>query len=338
MVDRAASVRLTVFLAAVALVVAPSLAAPALAQDPESDGSPAEPATLDFVVDRDGFDYQTRFGDARGQLVNGAFDLESARLNLSYNTSSEGPDGRRSVNLSLALSGVYEFRDVNSNSRFDLGDEVVAFHSLGDSRDADVGEVDADGPIRAAKATYPLEDGGDVEFTAYVSPRLAFLERGRPVQPTDTEIDITFDGVQVESDDTSLGVAMRLESAELEQTDVREISVQGDRAAAVYQWPGTIIVDGELASVRSTVLEQRLERGDDPITQAIVVQAVDPGDEIRTQSAIEIVHTEPTGQEVLAKIVGDPLLFAGGLIAAILVVGGNAWAKLRSDSETLRDA
>lgn len=324
------------FLAAALLLLAPVLAVPAAAQDTASAQAGEEPGSMDFEVDDEGFDWVVRPGGSGGQVVNGSFDLDRARLDLSYN-SSDDPADLRTAGGGFLLSGVYEFRDVNDNNRFDLGDEVVDFHPVQTDR-AKIEEVDADGPIRAARATYPLDGGGDVQFTTYVSPRLAFLEDGRPVQPTDTELNVTLEGVETKADDSELGVAMRLEGEEIEQTASREIRITGDRADAVYSWPATANVDGETAHVRSSVLEQRVERDGDLLTQAIVVQAVDPGERIHTQSTIDIKHTEPVTQEVFSRIVGDPLLFAGGLIAAVLVVGGNAWAKLKSDgSEKLRD-
>lgn len=330
--------RIFTLLAAASLLMVPALAGSAVAQPTASAQSDDEPGSIDFEVDDDGFNYVVRPGGARGQVVNGSFDLDSARLNVSYN-SSDDPDAARSVSGSFVLSGVYEFRDVNGNNRFDLGDEVVDFHPVKKDRSAGVEEIETDGPVRAARATYPLDGGGEMQFTTHVSPQLAFLEDGRPVQPTDTELNVTLEGVDTVADDSELGVAMRLESEEIDQTGAREIRVGGDRADAVYSWPATATVDGETAHVRSSVLEQRVERDGKLVSQAIVIQAVDPGERIHTLSTIDIDHTEPPAtQQVFTRIVGDPLLFAGGLIAALLVVGGNAWAKLRSGgSEKLRD-
>lgn len=325
------------FLAAASLLLAPALAVPAAAQETAVAQAGDEPGTLDFEVDDEGFDWVVRPGGSGGQVVNGSFDLGSARLDLSYN-SSDDPTDFRTASGSFVLSGVYEFRDVNDNNRFDLGDEVVDFHPVKTDGFARIEELDVDDPIRAAQATYPLDGGGDIQFTTYVSPRLAFLDDGRPVQPTDTELNVTLEGVETTVDDSELGVAMRLEGPDIEQTAPREIHFIGDRADAVYSWPATANVDGETAHVRSSVLEQRVDRDGDLVTQAIVIQAVDPGERVHTLSTIDIKHTEPVKQQVFSRIVGDPLLFAGGLIAALLIVGGNAWAKLRSGgSEKLRD-
>jgi hypothetical protein len=319
------------------LAATPAAGQTAQAEDPTREEAPS---SLDYEVHRfDGFDYRVQIGGPHGPEFQGSFAVDEARLNLSYRATPNATEGPRSVNLSMQLDGVYEFRDLDGNGRFDLGDELVRFERVDESTRGTVQHVDAPGRIEGFRASYPVGDRGFLAYTSYVAPEVAFLTDGRPVQPMGTEVSVTLGDLDFEGEDTRFAVAWRLESDEVDRKSPREIRVSGDRANLLYTWRANADRDGASLPISTSVVEQHVNRSSGPRTEAVIVHAVPPGDSVQLADGFEVHLPAPDepGPE-FAESLGEPRTFVAGLLAAVVLVGGNAWRKIRESGPATPEA
>lgn len=314
----------------VALAAVASLAATALVPVAVADDDPRSPASLDVEVPRDdsGFSYQTstRTEDTFRQTT-GEFDMERFQFNVSY-TSSNGTSQMRSVNASLALEGVYLFQDTNENGRFDLGDRVVRFDRVQPNRWARADHVETVGELEILRATTPLEGGGEIQFDVLVSPEAINLNPDERLRPFDNRIDVTIRDLEPPAEDIHVSLATRLESGQLDRTDTNRVQVDGDGADLRYGWSDDATRDGSPTPLNSTVVEQHVTRDGQDAEELFVVHAFDPGEEVKLQHSFQVEETDSPIPAAFTEILGHPLLYLGGLVAAVVVVGGNAWLKL----------
>lgn len=287
-----------------------------------------------------GFTYSVAREDETPARLDGQFDLDRAALNVSYVAppGTEDPEeNQRRVNLSIRLSAVYAFRDVNDNQRFDLGDEVLRVDPIEQSQDAQVNELSMPGSLEGAEATYPLDHGGQARIQVFTAPGLQFVDT-RPVLPTDTELNVTLEGVDAPAEDARIALVMRVEAPSLEQVDSRLLHVNGDGARGVFSWADQAEIQNNTTQTDSTVLEQRLGNNASR-EEAIVVLATDPNERIQHEASLAVVHTQSAVAAALSQIKGDALLFGLGLTASLVLVGASAWVKLsQGSSGQVRDA
>lgn len=317
----------------IVLAAAVSLAAAALVPVATAGDDPRSPASLDVEVQGDsGFTYHMVTEEDPVREVTGSFDIDTFRMDLAY-TSSNGSAELRRVNASLALEGLYEFRDLNENGRFDLGDRIVRFDPVEPNRRAEVEHVETPGKLEILRATTPLEGDGEVQFDVYLTPESIRLTPDEDLRPLDNKIDIVLRDIRSTREDTSFGLAMRLEGSQLDRTDAREVRVEGDGANFLYEWSDTAILDGVSTPLNSTLVEQHVTRDDADHTELAVVHVLEPGNEVELEQSFRVEETSPPLSEALTGILGNPLVYLGGLVAAVLVVGGNAWLKLQENED-----
>lgn len=311
------------------LAAAASIAATALVPVAVADQDPRSSSTLDVDVERnEGFTYEmaTR-GDVQRQTT-GQFDMDAFRLNLSY-TSSNGTSELRRVNASLTLEGIYEFRDGNGNGRFDLGDEVVRFDPVQPGRWSSVDHVETPGQLEILRATTPLEGDGEVRFEVLVSPEPIRVSPERHLRPLDAKVHVTLQDLEPTGEDTRFSLAMRLEGSQLDRTDAHAVTVTGDGADLRYGWSDTATRNGVSTPLNSTLVEQDVTRDGQERTELLVLHTLEPANRIELHNSVELEETRSPIPEAFTGIVGNPPLYVGGLLAAILLVGGNAWLKLQ---------
>lgn len=324
----------------VLLAAAPAAAQPAgtSSETEDADRAVRSPWSLTFSATAfEGFQYQFFRGEGEESAVlTGRFDLDRARLNVTYTSELEDGEEPRRVHVALSVAGVYEFRDLNGNGRFELGDEIVRFHKIGEAYTAQLERLSMPGAVEGARASYRI-GGGWLHLTVLTSPTLRFLGQ-RPIVPTDTELNLTLEDMETEEEGTMLGLALRASSQDIEQTGPRVLTMDGQRAKALYHWAQNATVDGQEAPVGETVLVQRLTDGASPRDEGVIVLATEPGSRIQHTASLEIAHTRTTLEAFLGTVKGDPLVFSfGGALAAALI-GSTAWAKIRrGDDGSVRD-
>lgn len=321
------------------LVAMPTLAVPVASQ--ASDPGEVPPGSPQWSVSKDvnpdtGFAYTaTRTqGDTPARMT-GIFNLEDTKLELRYRApppDQADPDETiRSVNLTLRLSAVYEFRDVNGNDRFDLGDEVVRADPISPSQRARVEPIDGPGLIEGARAIYPLENIGRLVFETRTSPRPEPLG-DRNVYAPGPALNITLEESQPIEDDTHLAVLVRLGDTGLEHVAQHTIHAEGNGARALFEWTGNATSDDRVVPVSETVLEQRVRSQTDGQEEILVAWSTATDGTIQHPVDVRIEHTESTVDRALAIVKGDPLLFTIGLILTVGLIGASAWAKLQQSS------
>lgn len=297
---------------------------PAVAAQQSDTGS------LAADVDRnEGYTFELRPATDTDRSLRGSFDLDRTTLSLDYHVPANDSQDARSVNATMALSGLYEYRDLNKNERFDLGDEVVSFDTIERGRFGHVEQLATTDPVEGFQATYNLENGGSIEYNIYVTPETTSLDSGRNLDPMQVAATVTLEDVETQAEGTQLALATRVTSDTVEHPGPETVQVRGDGADLLYAWNDFATIDDLRTPTQSTVIEQHLGEGEDARTEAIVVKSLQPGDQITYDESFTVEHTQSPASAVLSTIPGDPWLFALGLLAALVVVGGNAWAKLR---------
>lgn len=326
---------------AVLLAIAPWIATVAAQEDPDAELAerPGD-AKSDWTLDLETLRAEVRWtmhraDDTTQEWVNGSFNGLDDRLTYRYTQilqeGEEDPTVHR-INLTLGLAAVYEYRDTNNNSRFELSDEIVDYQAIGTDGVPLIHERDHPRQIEGARVVYPLEGGGELHLELFMSPTVDW-EDTRVIFPGDAELNLTVRNRPASASGTDLAVQLRAWGGDSFQRTGDELTVKDGRAVGYLRWMDQSFVDGNRTPVGVTTLEEKRPGGaDGPRNEGLIIMSTPSAKEVTHRISLGTYVEEGPVETILATV-GSWSIYTLGLIGAGILVGITAISKIKESSD-----
>lgn len=330
--------RWLILLLASVLAIAPwigTVAAQTSAQDAEVAQRPGD-ARSDWTLDLETRRAEVlwtmhRADETTREWINGSFNGLDDELSYRYTQIVDDPDGDADevhrINLTLAIAAVYEYRDINNNSRFELSDEIIAYEPVADGGIPLIHALDYPRQIEGARAVYPLEGGGELHLEMFMSPKVDWKE-SRLVFPGDTELNLTVRNRPASAPGTDLAVQLRAWGGERFERTGDELTLKTGKAVGYVRWMDQSFVDGVRKPVGITTLEEKRADGSGERNEGLIIMSTDNGREITHRISVGTYVEEGPVDTILATV-GDWSIYTLGLIGAGALVAIAAVNKIR---------
>ncbi len=274
-----------------------------------------------------------RADDTTREWVNGSFNGLDDQLTYRYTRiiDDEAPTVH-TINLTVALAAVYEFRDTNNNSRFELSDEILDYDPIAGEDVPLIHELSYPRSIQGARAVYPLEDGGELHLEMFMSPKVDWKE-SRLVFPGDAELNLTVRNRPAHAPDTDLAVQLRAWGGERFQRTGDELELQTGKTVGYVRWMDQSFVDGTRTPVGITTLEEKRANGNgDVLNEGLIIMSTPNAREITHRISVG-TYVEAGPVESILATVGDWSIYTLGLIGAGVLVAITAVSKIRESQD-----
>jgi hypothetical protein len=303
-----------------------------------------EARQMDFQGDAGGFRYASvRPGHADAERLSGVFDLDEARFNWGFQANRSAPTEESGI----VFHALLEWRDLDADGSFSVGDEVVRRLVLADLANASVEVLPRPPDGRIVHAIYPfpgakpgpldpltgrriLSEGG-VTLSFHIFGAGQALG-SQAQQPTRTPLDVRIEKFARTRNDSRLGLELQLQSAGTMQ--VTALAWQADHTVVAHDlaWSAEHARNGSLRATRMAAFERPGEPGFRALAaQTTLVAAYEEGAILHSFSfgTEPKAQTPPGIQTVVKALVGDAGLYAAGAAACLLLVGATAARRLR---------
>lgn len=279
-----------------------------------------------------------------------SFDFEDAEFETKF--ESEDAVSELELKLEATFQALIEYRDSNSNGRYDPGEELVSAWALGDDDDLDDLDVSPDGRISwgvpstqqvtadgqtGHRITAPAElADGRFELVFTVFGDFAQIDQAT-LRPTSVKVDILIEDYPYQEGNTALALILETKSStefehERDHEDMDD-DEQGVAATALageldvtlaFVWKDHANVDGTQRPVGTTLLEskQETEAGERQLKERFALSY---------ERGQQIVHDPETWVSLQSRQTSQqtPGL---GLALAIAIVGAAALARRNRNS------
>lgn len=254
-------------------------------QERDDEGEREDDEKRSVEIEREGSDFEISLERETGENedeVEMKWNAEEAAFELEYKAENETRELEHE--LKAVFGAIAEYEDANDNDRYDDGEALASYWSLGDEADEDddrepsveadwqpvsVEDVTVDGKDgKELTATASLEDEGNVTLRFLVFGD--FVEvNGTSLAPTGAKIDIVIEDYPFEENGTDLALFLETETksefeledeADEDETGVAaESQVNGTEIRLAFTWLDTAQVDGSTEDVATTTLEEEQE-------------------------------------------------------------------------------
>ena len=310
---------------ALAALLALALLAPlASAGDDWRDGA----RRLEIDIRSDGFEFRSerREGEGRDEI---RLRLEGDAVRFRFELRQDANATEADAELRLELERVIEFRDENGDGAFQDGENVRAEHTTSDLNLAAVSarNVSAAGvPGIEATANYAFNaaPASTLTFRATAFGDLTSFQNF--VQhPVEVKADLLFSDFPYTEAGTRPGIVFRVRAASTSPPNITAdgVTFEAGDLRGTFRWKNNATVDGNETRVGVTVLEETGAVGERNVSVTFAYAR-----------GADIVHDPTIGflQPVtgaLGRILGNPVFYALGAVAAVVVFGGLAAGRRR---------
>lgn len=333
--------RAGIIVLALVLILAPWIGTVAAQGDEEAaePGQPSEQPQGDWTLELETRRAEVlwtmhRSDETTREWINGSFDGLADQLVYRYTKIIQDPEDLEAeptvhkIDLTVALTAVYEYRDTNNNSRFELSDEIVAYQSIHDSGVPLVHQRDHPRQIQGARVVYPLEGGGELHLELFMSPTTDKQET-RLVFPGDAELNLTVRNRPATEPGTRVGVQLRAWGGETFERAEDELTVKHGKAVGYVRWLDHSLVDDVRIPVGITTLEEiRSPDNTEARNEGLIIMSTPAGQEITHRISIGTYVEESRVEKILATV-GDWSIYTVGLLGALIFVGVTVVSKLK---------
>jgi hypothetical protein len=312
---------------------------------------------VDAKVEHEGFEIAlARRAAENSDRVNMGFQYPDARFRLQFQGRENESQTR--MRLEANVGPLFEFRDVDADGRYDLGEPVVSAWALGDEGNDDVAttqraewqtphtqDIVIDGqPGKKITVNATLGDQGLFELRFFVFGD--FVDIGNStLRPTGAKIDIEIRDYPYVASDTRLGLFLETrtqnsfkwshtheELADDEDGVAATQDVDGKPVTLLFTWKETATVDGVDTPVGSTFVRSKEVASNDGESTQIQRREVFV---LSYARGALVVHDPEAYVSIadfsLALPIGQPLLVLAGAAAAATLVVFTLGPRMRRD-------